>query len=274
MSKVAFNGDIVDQAKAVVSIFDHGFAYGMGIFETIRLKNGKPLSWDKHMRRMKGSLESYGIEFQLDEQQWLSVIQHLSLLNNHEDGVVKIQVTAGAESSLYVERYTNPHWFIITRSKPKMFPEWEAVVVPIERTTPETNVRVKSHQYANNILAKRAVGNKEGVEGLFLDPIGNVVEGITSNVFFVKQNKVFTPPLESGCLPGIMRSNVLEYMRDLGIEVEEKNFLLEEMHQATEMFFTNAVQGIMPVKHLDALGTFAGVKGSITSALQKMCDNR
>lgn len=274
MSKVAFDGAIVDQAEAVVSIFDHGFAYGMGVFETIRLKEGKPLSWDKHVKRIAGSLQSYGIAYPIDEKQWLSIIQQLSDINNHDNGVVKIQVTAGVESSLYVERYVNPHCFIITRPEPKMYDEWEAVVVPFERTAPETYVRVKSHQYANNILAKRTVGNQEGVEGLFLDRIGNVVEGVTSNVFFVKEDKLYTPSLESGCLPGVMRSNVLEAAMELGIAVEEKLFQLEEVGQASEVFFTNAVQGIMPVKQVNSVGIFKGAAGNITCALQKICNNR
>ncbi len=123
----------------------------------------------------------------------------------------------------------------------------KAQFLQIRRNTPEGSRRLKSHHYLNNLLAKRELGDRANVEGIFLTEQGYVAEGIVSNVFWIKNKIVFTPDLDTGILNGITRQFVLQQLTEWGIPCEIGFFRPADVIEADEVFMTNSIQEVVPL---------------------------
>ncbi len=254
---VGVNGRCVPEDQAVVSVFDHGFLYGIGLFETFRTYQGVPMLLERHMDRLAAGCEQLEIRCRPDPPSVKRHIRELLAANGLADGYIRYSVSAGMQPlGLPSGEYAEPTVIVYAKALPAAAASYaDAPGKPLQllrlrRNTPESDVRMKSFHYMNNVLAKRELASyawAAQAEGLFLDHNSNVAEGIVSNLFFARGGTLCTPSLGTGILPGITRGHVLELADRLGIPAEEGHFTLEDLCQADEIFLTNSIQELVPV---------------------------
>jgi 4-amino-4-deoxychorismate lyase len=249
---VYLNGKYVDESMASVSLFDHGFLYGLGLFETFRLYNGHPFLLDDHFQRMGQGLEQIGIDWTISKDHATEILQELARLNKVQDAYVRWNVSAGDEGlGLYTGRYLEPTIAVMMKPLPPMGGSKAISILKRWRNTPEGDYRLKSHHYLNNVLAKRELGSVLNTEGIFLTQEGWIAEGITSNIFWVKGDTVFTPSLDTGILNGITRQYVSELLNKKGIPLKEGLYPQEAIFEADAVFLTNSIQELVKVDSCD-----------------------
>ncbi|MCY7778123.1 aminodeoxychorismate lyase [Bacillus haynesii] len=274
---IYLNGQYVKEEEARLSPFDHGFLYGIGVFETFRLYEGKPFLLDWHLDRLYSSLEQLKIELELTKSEVLAILDRLLQLNQppNLDAKVRLNISAGSgESGLFPEVYKNPGVMVMMNPfQPASVPaEKEGVILQVRRNTPEGPFRLKSHHFLNNLYGKRELGHDAAKEGIFLTEGGDVAEGIISNIFWKKDRCVYTPSLATGILGGVTRRYVIERLADMGIEVIQGVHPLEELLSADEAWMTNSVQGIVPFRRIGST-EFPGKDGNLSKRLQEAYTN-
>ncbi|CAI8891856.1 MULTISPECIES: aminodeoxychorismate lyase [Bacillus] len=265
------NGAYVEASEAKISPYDHGYLYGLGVFETFRIYNGYPFLLDDHYERLMDALSVLQIEWKMTKDDVLRILQELLVRNGLEHAYVRFNVSAGiGEIGLQTGLYEEPS--VIVFIKPLTVPgkavEKKGVILNQKRNTPEGTFRLKSHHYLNNILGKREIGNVVNKEGIFLTEAGYVAEGIVSNLFFVKEGVLYTPSLETGILNGITRAFIIRIAEVLDVRVEEGLFTQKELLSADEVFVTNSIQEIVPLNQIEEVN-FPGKEGKVTKSF--MC---
>lgn len=261
MNFIGIGGRVVPADKAVISVMDHGFMYGLGLFETFRTYNGVPSLLLRHLDRLTAGCESLGIYYQPNLDKLMNHISELLAASNLTEAYIRYTLTAGeGDLGLPVGDYSSPQEIIYVKPLPEspasLYTEGRPLrLLHTRRNTPEGAVRLKSLHYMNNILAKRELtaNSKPGagpVEGLLLTAEGYLSEGIVSNLFFVKDGLLYTPTVQTGILPGITRSCVIEAAVELGLACEEGFYTWEELLGADEIFTTNSIQELVPVNAL------------------------
>ncbi|MBM7588213.1 4-amino-4-deoxychorismate lyase [Bacillus pakistanensis] len=269
---IALNGEVITKEEAKISPFDHGFLYGLGVFETFRTYSGHPFLLNDHLDRLEESLKTLNIETEVDREEILNVIESLSYRNKLKDSYIRLNVSAGlGEIGLQVAPYFQPNWIVFQKPLPTMSPlaEKNGKILCNRRNTPETQKRLKSHHYLNNIMAKREIGNLKQTEGIFLTADDAIAEGITSNLFWVRDDCLYTPSTETGILNGVTRQYIISLAKYLGIETKIGFFPVEDLFKADEVFFTNSIQEISPVNILEDQ-LFPGNKGSFVKRLYEI----
>lgn len=255
MTVVYMNGSYIDAGEAVISVYDHGFLYGAGLFETFRTYDGNPFLFTDHMKRLFEAADALGIRMTKDVAAWREAVRETVRQNGLKDAYVRFTVTAGAEGlGLTADAYEHPNVMIMVKPLAKTSANARGkrlVSLRTKRNTPEGTLRFKSHNFLNNVLAKKELGPHPDREGLMLTREGFVAEGIVSNLFMVKRGEVVTPSIETGILPGITRAFVLQLARKIGFRTIETTFTLEDLKRADEVFLTNSVQEIVPVYQID-----------------------
>ncbi|WP_028400949.1 aminodeoxychorismate lyase [Ectobacillus panaciterrae] len=263
------NGEYVSDKEAVISPYDHGFLYGLGVFETFRVYSGHPFLFDDHYERLLTALSFLHIEWHMEKKELLQILHELLERNGIEDAYVRLNVSAGtAEVGLQTDPYYAPSVIMFMKPLPvtDSTPEKKGIILQVPRNTPEGPFRLKSHHYLNNILGKREVGNDPKKEGIFLTKEGYVAEGIVSNIFFVKQGVLYTPSVETGILNGITRAFVLRLAKSIGVQTRIGFFAKEELLKSDEVFVTNSIQEIVPM-HGVGSASFPGKEGEVTAKL-------
>lgn len=278
---IALNGAFIDEKEAVVSVYDHGFLYGIGLFETFRSYGGRPFLLERHLERLYAGSRELAIRYEPDEAGLRRWIAGLLEANGLADAYFRLTVTAGTDAlGLPGAGYDAPTIVLYVKPLPLRS---EAVYrdgkelrrLKTRRNTPEGTVRFKSLHYMNNILGKRELQSYPdagGAEGLMLTEQGHLAEGIVSNVFFVRSGILCTPALETGILPGITRAFVLETAARNGIPAEEGLYRWDDLQTADEVFITNSIQELVPVTVLaDEQGrripVGTGMPGELTQRL-------
>ncbi|WP_077620179.1 aminodeoxychorismate lyase [Bacillus sinesaloumensis] len=264
------NGEIIEEKQARISPFDHGFLYGMGLFETFRVYDGHPFLLDDHLVRLQDGLADLKIKKSLNRAQVLEIVKDLLLSNGLQQAYVRFNVSAGnGEVGLPSTDYENPSVIVFMKELPSIIVEKQAIFLQTRRNTPEGEYRLKSHHFLNNIYAKREVGKNPSVEGIFLSADGFLAEGITSNLFWVVGEELFTPTLETGILNGVTRNFVIQIAKSIGLRVQEGYFLPEEILKSDEAFITNSIQEIVPLAKIETLNLL-GKEGPVTKRLQSV----
>lgn len=266
------NGEYMPQEQLKISPFDHGFLYGIGFFETFRTYNGKPLFLSAHLKRLAQALEAFHIQMPYTEHQLTAIITSLNEKNGGEDGYFRLNVSAGEhEIGLSPTEYKQPNVIVFRKELPKAIPNLSkiAIILKTIRNIPEDGTnRFKGHHYGNNVFARFELPSLAAQEGIYLTSEGFVAEGITSNIFWVKNKKLYTPALTTNILAGITRANVIKLANEQEIEVVEGEFPLSHLLEADECFMTTAIQQIVPIKQIESK-QFKGIQGEITIQLQK-----
>ncbi|TMW69934.1 aminodeoxychorismate lyase [Alteribacter natronophilus] len=259
------NGRIIDEKEASVSPFDHGFLYGLGVFETFRTYNGHPFLLDDHFHRLGDGLREMNIHAApYSRAETTEVITDLLSANGLRDAYFRWNVSAGeGPVGLRTEAYNDPNTFVFVKELPDTLPgEKHLRVLSQRRNTPEGPERLKSHHYLNSILGKREAGGHPDTEGLFLTAEGRVAEGVVSNVFWSSGRTLYTPAVSCGILNGITRRYVMTLARDLGFSVKEGEYRLDDLLSADEVFVTNSIQEAAAVCAVEDC-TFPGRRGEV-----------
>ncbi len=256
------DGKLYAAKDLTISPYDHGFLYGLGFFETFRTYNGKVFLWNEHWTRLSKALQDYCITLPYEEKDIVNAIHQLYVSNDSLDGYYRLNVSAGVHDiGLQPSSYQLPT--VIVFRKPLVVPardtEKTAVWLETRRNSPENGVRHKSHHFANNVSARLELDSLANKEGFFLTAHGYVAEGITSNIFWVKDGKLFTPSIDTGILAGITRDWILKNAK---IEIEVGLYTKEDLELADEVFITNAVQELIPIREIGTV-SFLGNQGPV-----------
>lgn len=264
----------VQDHELMISPFDHGFLYGIGFFETFRTYNGEPFLFEEHMARLRAALAEYKITLPYSNEQLKEVIYELTSRSDRREGYFRLNVSAGNEGlGLQASVYDNPTVIIFRKELTAGPVEKNACILKTVRSMPEQTQRYKSHHYANNILARQEVPSLQHIEGIFLNEKGFICEGITSNIFWVRDDCLFTPSINTGILNGITRQFVIKLANNLNLAVTEGEFLVDELRKADECFVTTSIQEIIPIRQLDQT-IFAGSAGTIYKKLHHQYRNK
>jgi 4-amino-4-deoxychorismate lyase len=257
--KLYVNGNIINEEQAVVSVYDHGFLYGMGLFETFRTYGGRPFLLERHLERLAAGCRELEIQHAPKSCEVNRIVQELLEANGLTDAYIRYTITGGTNIlGLPTDEYKEPTTIVYMKPLPQpneaLYEKGKALqLLRLRRNTPEGPLRQKSLHYMNNILAKRELAGypyAAGAEGLMLDAGGHIAEGIVSNVFYLQGERLCTPSTHTGILPGITRRFVLELAADLGLHPEEGFYRWEELRAADEIFITNSIQELVPITTL------------------------
>lgn len=274
---IYLNGQFIEEKEASLSPFDHGFLYGIGVFETFRLYEGRPFLIEWHLERLERAAKDLQIKHRITKEELTDMVDNLLRLNHIEDGNarVRLNISAGVSTKGFTaQTYENPTVLcFVNPLNPEHLPvQKEGKVLTIRRNTPEGQFRLKSHHYLNNMYAKQELGNDPRYEGIFLTEDCAVAEGIISNIFWSKGKCIYTPSLDTGILDGVTRRFVIEKMEKLGAEVKTGRFRLESLLTADEAWMTNSVLEIVPFSKIEETA-FPGVSGEMTGFLQELYTN-
>ncbi len=265
------DGDYIKADELRISPFDHGFLYGLGFFETFRTYGGKIFLFTDHLNRLQKALDEFHLHVDLKVLDISAIVRELNERSDGYDGYFRLNISAGAHDiGLAPSVYEKPTIIIFRKPLPPLTrgKEKSAVWLETRRNTPESATRHKSHHYANNVRARLELSSLAELEGFFLTRDGHVAEGITSNIFWVSEGELYTPSLETGSLAGTTRDWVIREAAILGIRVNEGLYEPGIIEQAEEVFVTNAVQELVPIKQLES-SLYAGTDGRIYSTLHK-----
>lgn len=255
---VYLNGKIVPSKEAVVSVFDHGFLYGDGIYETMRVYDGVVFKLDEHLGRLFRSASLIGLTIPFDTDHLKIAVYETLIANTLRNAYVRLTVSRGrGPVGLDPDLCSEPTFVIIAqelKEYPRAFYE-NGLTVTISETRRNLkeaiNPRIKSLNFLNNILAKIEAKKSGAYEALMLNARGKLTEGTISNLFFLKDGIVCTPSLACGILDGITRGIVIELAGREGLNVKEGAFTKTDLYSAEEVFLTNTTMEVMPVSKVD-----------------------
>jgi branched-chain amino acid aminotransferase len=269
------NNKLVSKSKALISVFDHGFLYGDGIYETLRAYNGVVFKLDEHIDRLFRSASMIGLTIPKGPDAIKKTVYTTLRANRQKEAAIRITISRGAGPIGLDPDLCPKPTFVIMSNKFKAYPGQyyqKGVKVAIVNTRRNLkgaiNPAIKSLNFLNNILAKREAKDKGAYEAIMLNYRGHLAEGTISNIFFVKDNILHTPETGVGILDGITRKSILDIARESGIEINEGRFKKEDLLNSREVFISNTTMEVMPVSHVD--GIKIGTKtGNITKLLHK-----
>ncbi|GAX91493.1 branched-chain-amino-acid transaminase [Effusibacillus lacus] len=273
---VYLDGEYVPKSKAVVSVFDHGFLYGDGIFEGIRCYSGNVFRLKEHIKRLYESAKSILLEIPLSPQEMEDAVVETLRKNGYANAYIRLVVSRGMGDLGLDPRSCVKPCVIIIAEQLKLFPQefyekgLSIVTVATRRNVPDAlNPKIKSLNYLNNVLVKLEAQRAGVMEALMLNHEGYVCEGSGDNVFLVKDGKVMTPPTYLGALEGITRNAIIDICNRLGIPCEEKVFTRHDVYVADEVFLTGTAAELIPVIDVDSRVIGEGKPGPMTEMLIK-----
>jgi branched-chain amino acid aminotransferase len=276
---VNVNGRISDGTQAVISVFDHGFLYGEGIYETLRTYNGRPFLFDRHMRRLRQSAGMLDLPMPLTDDQIAAHFDDTLRAGGFGgaaggEAYIRLLITRGIGDLSYDLAATPQSSFVVI-VKPQIDPEpavYEKGVtialVPIVRNHPGTvSPMIKSNNLLNSALAMQEAARRGAFEGLMRNYKGELAECSTANIFVVKHGAVLTPPVDAGLLPGITREFLFEVGEELHIPVREQTLGDSDLFGADEAFLTSTTREVVPIVRVDDRTIGDGRPGPVTNTL-------
>jgi branched-chain amino acid aminotransferase len=276
MTRVYINGKLLDKNDATISVYDHGLLYGDGVFEGIRVYEGRIFRLAEHVERLFDSARHIWLDIPMSRAEMAAAIQQTVKVNDKRNGYIRAVVTRGAGSLGLDPRKTSDPQVIIIVDDISLYPPelyehgLEIVTAATIRNHPNAvNPRIKSLNYLNNILAK-IEGIRAGCqEALMLNHKGEVAECTGDNVFLLKHGVLRTPPLDAGILEGVTRNAVIELARAANIPVEETALTRHDVYTADECFLTGTAAEVIAVVKCDDRVIGSGRPGPVTRQLRE-----
>jgi len=272
--QVWIDGKLYDKENARVSVYDHGFLYGDGVFEGIRIYSGRIFEADAHIRRLFESAKAIRLMVPISAKEILTAIEQTAKANGFTDCYVRLVVTRGVGYlGLNPNRCTSPSVVIITdliELYPReMYEKGMSVITSsVIRNHPNAlSPRIKSLNYLNNILAKIEAADANVPEAIMLNSSGAVAECTADNIFIVRDGAVFTPATNDDILEGVTRAVILRLCRQLGIACSEKTLQRHDLYIADECFLTGTGAEVCPVTRIDGRPIGNAQPGPITAKL-------
>ncbi len=255
--QIFLNDRIVPEHEAMVSVFDHGFLYGDGIYETMRAYDGMVFMLDRHIERLNRSASLIQLTVPTPEVIRNAVYETIRA-NGLTSVYVRVTVSRG-KGPIGLDPALCPRpTLVVIAEEFKEYPEKyydkgvKFIIAKTRRNLKEAlNPKIKSLNFLNNILAKVEAKEQGAYEAIMLNAEGFIAEGTVCNIFFVKDSILCTPSIDSGVLDGITRELVIDLAKETGMQVTEGNFLPEDLFRASEVFFTNTTSEVMPVSQVE-----------------------
>lgn len=268
------NGNLIDEEKATVSIFDRSYLYGEGVFETLRCYQGRPAFLDRHYRRLTNNCQRLEIPLTLSEHQFNTAVHDLLKANAMQEAVIRITVsTVGA--TFGVGRPKNPKTNITLFCRkieldPKLF-ENGVTILPLTNLINDSKeiAGIKSTSYLTKMIARALTAKAQAYEAILKNFKGNWVEGSRTNLFIVLDQTLITPPLEEGILNGITREVVLEIAKEKKIPYRETAITDVMLKNADAIFLTGSTSEVMPVREVQGIWKKEITADAITKKLQE-----
>jgi len=262
--KVFLNGRILPAARASVSVFDHGFLYGDGIYETVHADNGRIFRWPDHFRRLKRSARKIALACPWSSVDLEKALVRLLRANGNLSASVRITLSRGP-GDLGLDPALSPRPTLAMMLHPvrdveRYQREGVSIGIPrIRRNHPAClDPRIKSNNSLNTLLAKMEAKRMGVFEAVLLNLDGHLTEGTTTNLFFVKKGRLFTPALSCGLLEGVTRGTVIQLARRAGRRVREGRYTPDDLKKADEVFLTSTTLEVAPVVRVMGTGGFCG----------------
>ncbi|MDM7913375.1 MAG: branched-chain-amino-acid transaminase [Methanotrichaceae archaeon] len=273
MNLIYINGKYVPANEAAVSVFDHGFLYGDGVFEGIRAYGGRVFRLKEHVKRLFDSAQAIMLCIPMSQDEMAEAILETLRKNNLKDAYIRPIVTRGVgDLGLDPNKCCTSTVIIMAVEWGAMYGNLyevglTAVTVTVRRNSPDSlPPNTKSLNYLNNIMAKIEANIKGGNEAIILDAQGRISEGSGDNIFVIKDGKIFTPYTINN-LKGITREAVIELARARGIEVLERDLGLFDLYTGDEVFVTGTAAEVAPVTRVDGRIIGGGKPGPVTREL-------
>src|SRR5687767_4407653 len=272
---VFVNGRISGERDAVVPVFDHGFIYGEGVYETLRTYNRRLFLYDRHVRRLRRSAAMIALDIPFtDDGLEGHIADTMAAASFDVEAYVRVLVTRGVGELTYDPKAT-PTPTLVIIVKPQVDPAPDAytlgvrvAIVDIVRNHPgSVNPMIKSNNLMNSALAMQEALRKGAFEGIMRNYRGELTECTTANLFIVKDGVAMTPPLDAGLLPGITREFMFEIGDANGISVREAVLRDEDLYGADEAFLTSTTREAVPIVTVDDRAIGTGTPGPVTLQL-------
>jgi len=274
--KIFVNEKIVDEKKAVLSVFDRGMLYGDGVFETMRSYRKKVFMLDRHLDRLEKSCDIAGMRISKDRKYLKYIIYKLIKINRLKDAYIRLAVTRGTgRVGLDATTAKKQSLIIIVKGftpyPDRFYKKGVSLRTSFIRRNEKTRLcGAKSLNYLDNIIARMEAQREGATDALLLNTKGEVAESAVSNIFMVKKRDLVTPPLDSGALPGITREIVLSIACRLDLNPAERRIELKELKSAKEVFLTNTLMEVMPVVKTDNRIIGDGRPGLTTKSIHRL----
>ncbi len=257
---VYVNGEFVPKSKASVSVYDHGFLYGDGVFEGIRAYKDEVFKLDEHLHRLYRSAHFLQIEIPIGFNELRDAVLETLKANGLYDGsYIRLVVSRGrGDLGINPRKCPGPPTIVIITDRIQLYPAelYETgiptIVCSTRKNNPQCiNAQVKATQYLNNILGVIEANNAGVLEAIMLTTGGYVTEGTADNIFIAHNGRILTPPTYLGVLEGITRNSIIEIATNLGYSVREERFTTYELYSAQECWFTGTGAELIPVISID-----------------------
>jgi len=272
---VYVNGTITRAEDAVIPVYDHGFLYGEGVYETLRTYNLVPFLFERHARRLRESAGYLELDVPFSDDQLLKwIYDTMTAAGDIGDAYVRVLLTRGVGELTYDVKAT-PVPSLVIIAKPLDEPSARTftdgirvALVPILRNHPgSVNPIIKSNNLLNNALAMQEANRRGAEEGLMCNYRGELSECSQSNFFMIRDGVALTPKSQAGLLEGITRSFLFDVGRDVGVEVRDETLFPKDLESADEAFITSTTRELSPVTRIDDRPVGSGKPGPITMRL-------
>ena len=276
MRTVYVNGDYLPETEATVSIFDRGFLMADGVYEVTSVLDGKLIDFEGHAVRLERSLSELDMAAPVTKDELLEIHRKLVRVNEIDEGLIYLQITRGAPADrdfAFPDPDTTPSTIVLfTQNKPGLADSQAAKkgmkVISID------DLRwgrrdIKTVQLLYPSMGKM-MAKKSDADDAWMVQDGFVTEGTSNNAYIVKGNKIITRALSNDILHGITRAAVLRFAREAQMEVEERNFTIDEAKEADEAFITSASTFVMPVVEIDGIAVGDGTPGRVAPRLREI----
>jgi branched-chain amino acid aminotransferase len=272
-NKIWINGKFADENNAKISVFDRGFLYGDGAFETMRSYAGVVFKLEGHLSRLFSALNILKITSPYSMKYFKDVVYKSLEINDLTSAYIRVAVTRGeGRFGIHYSDHFRPNVVVVAKEFGD-YPPWmyskgiSAGVVTIRQNEYSPASGIKSLNFLNYILARFQAKEKAYDEAILANTKGHIAEAATSNIFLVKKEAIMTPSLDSGIVAGITREVILRIARRLRLDTEEKKVSYKELLSSDEVFLTNSLVEVLPVTSIDARRVGKGVPGDLTKLL-------
>jgi len=274
--KIWLGDKLVDEAEAKISVFDHGLLYGDGVFEGIRVYNGRIFEFDAHIRRLYESAKGIRLDMPMSKERLVEATEKTVEANSVTEGYIRLVVTRGIGTLGLNPFVCKQGMIVIIASNVQLYPEelYEKGLKVISTATVRNHPlaippQIKSLNYLNNILAKIEALDNDVPEAIMYNHLGYVAEATGDNVFIVRRGTIFAPPAEAGGLEGITRAVVIKLAKKENLKVVEKDLTRFDLYIADEFFLTGTAAEVIGVVEIDGRIIGDGKPGLITRRLRE-----
>ncbi|MEK6675678.1 MAG: aminotransferase class IV [Planctomycetota bacterium] len=271
---VYWNGSIIPESEAAVGIHDGAWLHGAGLFETMLAENGRIFRLEAHVERLRKSAEKLLRPIEREVLPTRDRLEALLSQNAHESARVRLTVSSGSMRGSEADQA--PPWTICATTAPLTeYPSSlyetgiHVIICPYKQNVDDPIVGHKVTAYLSRLMGLRRAQEARCMEAIWFTTKNELAEGSIANVFLVRGGVLYTPPLETPVLPGIVRATVLELARKLDIVAEERRLFIADLLDAGECFLTNSIQGIMPVIRVERHDVGDGLVGTVTTKLRQ-----